>query len=159
MKFHDGSDFTRRGREVLHRAHPHGLGPNPTTIYVRRVKETKIVDPLTVHVITDGAAADAAELLHSPLHLSHKAAAGLTKDRQRRVQFGKAAVGTGPYKYVSWEPKGDLVMDRFDGFWVRRSRVRAMSARKLRMMPRASRSSRRAARSHHPRSPRPMLQP
>jgi hypothetical protein len=26
-------------------------GPNPTTIYVRRVKETKIVDPLTIHVI------------------------------------------------------------------------------------------------------------
>ncbi len=31
-------------------------GPNPTTIYVRRVKETKIVDPHTVHVITDGPA-------------------------------------------------------------------------------------------------------
>ncbi len=31
-------------------------GPNPTTIYVRRVKEVKIIDPLTVHIVTDGPA-------------------------------------------------------------------------------------------------------
>jgi peptide/nickel transport system substrate-binding protein len=30
---------------------------------------------------------------------------------------GRAAVGTGPYKFVSWTPKLDLTLDRFDGYW------------------------------------------
>ncbi|RMH49915.1 MAG: ABC transporter substrate-binding protein, partial [Alphaproteobacteria bacterium] len=30
---------------------------------------------------------------------------------------GKATIGTGPYRFVSWEPKGDLVLERFDGYW------------------------------------------
>ena len=30
---------------------------------------------------------------------------------------GKAAIGTGPYKFVSWTPKDQLVLDRFDGYW------------------------------------------
>ncbi|MGO4815983.1 ABC transporter substrate-binding protein, partial [Cupriavidus sp. 2MCAB6] len=30
---------------------------------------------------------------------------------------GKAAIGTGPYKFVSWTPRSELVLERFDGFW------------------------------------------
>ncbi len=55
-------------------------GPNPTTIYVRRVKETKIVDPLTVHVITDGPAPTLPNDFIRLFIVSHKAAAGLTKE-------------------------------------------------------------------------------
>jgi peptide/nickel transport system substrate-binding protein len=50
--------------------------------------------------------------------VSSKAAAGLTKETANEAfNSGKAAIGTGPYKYVSWQPKGDLVLDRFDGYW------------------------------------------
>ncbi|MDY6983589.1 MAG: ABC transporter substrate-binding protein, partial [Pseudomonadota bacterium] len=30
---------------------------------------------------------------------------------------GEKAIGTGPYKFVSWEPKGDLVLERNPDFW------------------------------------------
>jgi peptide/nickel transport system substrate-binding protein len=97
---------------------PMVAGPNPTTIYVRRVKETKIIDPLTVHVITDGPAPTLPNDFIRLFIVSSKAAAGLTKETANAAfNSGKAAAGTGPYKFVSWEPKGDLVLDRFDGYW------------------------------------------
>src|SRR4029078_4271667 len=50
--------------------------------------------------------------------VSHKAAAGLTKENANEAfNSGKAAIGTGPYKFVSWTPKDSFVADRFDGYW------------------------------------------
>ena len=50
--------------------------------------------------------------------VSAKAAAGLTKENANEAfNSGKAAIGTGPYKFVSWTPKGELVLERFDGYW------------------------------------------
>lgn len=118
VKFHDGSDFTAADVKFSIERIPMVAGPNPTTIYVRRVKETKIIDPHTVHVITDGAAPTLPNDFIRLFIVSSKAAAGLTKESANEAfNTGKAAVGTGPYKYVSWQPKGDLVLDRFDGYW------------------------------------------
>jgi peptide/nickel transport system substrate-binding protein len=118
VKFHDGSDFTADDVKfsIARMATP--MGPNPTTIYVRRVKETKIVDPYTIHVITDGPAPNLPNDFIRLFIVSHTAAAGLTKDNANEAfNSGKAAIGTGPYKFVSWTPKGDFVTDRFDGYW------------------------------------------
>ena len=118
VKFHDGSDFTAEDVKFSIERIPVVSGPNPTTIYVRRVKEVKIIDPLTVQVITDGAAPTLPNDFIRLFIVSAKAAAGLAKESANAAfNSGKAAVGTGPYKYVSWEPKGDLVLDRFDGYW------------------------------------------
>ena len=118
VKFHDGSDFTAADVKFSIERIPVVSGPNPTTIYVRRVKETKIIDPYTVQIVTDGAAPNLPNDFIRLFIVSAKAAAGLTKDNANEAfNSGKAAVGTGPYKYVSWQPKGDLVLDRFDGYW------------------------------------------
>jgi peptide/nickel transport system substrate-binding protein len=118
VKFHDGSDFTAADVKFSIERIPVVAGPNPTTIYVRRVKETKIIDPLTVHVVTDGPAPTLPNDFIRLFIVSSKAAAGLTKESANEAfNSGKAAVGTGPYKYVSWQPKGDLVLARNDGFW------------------------------------------
>ena len=118
VKFHDGSDFTAADVKFSIERIPMVAGPNPTTIYVRRVKETKVIDPHTLHVITDGAAPTLPNDFIRLFIVSSKAAAGLTKESANEVfNSGKAAIGTGPYKYVSWQPKGDLVLDRFDGYW------------------------------------------
>lgn len=118
VKFHDGSDFTAEDVKFSIERIPVVSGPNPTIIYVRRVKETKIIDSHTVHVVTDGPAPTLPNDFIRLFIVSHKAAAGLTKETANEAfNSGKAAVGTGPYRFVSWQPKGDLVMDRFDGFW------------------------------------------
>jgi peptide/nickel transport system substrate-binding protein len=118
VKFHDGSDFTAEDVKFSIERIPVVAGPNPTTIYVRRVKETKIIDPYTVHVITDGPAPSLPNDFIRLFIVSHKAAAGLTKDTANEAfNSGKAAIGTGPYKFVSWVPKEQLTLERFDGFW------------------------------------------
>ncbi|MCU4181430.1 ABC transporter substrate-binding protein [Bosea sp. BH3] len=118
VKFHDGSDFTAEDVKFSIERIPTVAGPNPTTIYVRRVKEVKIVDPLTVQVVTDGPAPNLPNDFIRLFVVSHKAAAGLTKDSANEAfNTGKAAVGTGPYKFVSWTPKDQLVLERFDGYW------------------------------------------
>ena len=118
MKFHDGSDFTAADVKFSIERIPTVSGPNPTTIYVRRVKETKIIDPLTVQVTTDGPAPNLPNDFIRLFIVSSKAAAGLTKETANEAfNSGKAAIGTGPYKYVSWQPKGDLVLARNDSFW------------------------------------------
>lgn len=118
VKFHDGSDFTAEDVKFSIERIPLVSGPNPTTIYVRRVKETKIIDTHTIHVVTDGPSPILPNDFIRLFIVSSKAAAGLTKETANEAfNSGKAAIGTGPYRYVSWQPKGDLVMDRFDGYW------------------------------------------
>ena len=118
VKFHDGSDFTAQDVKFSIERIPTVAGPNPTTIYVRRVKETKIIDPYTLQVITDGAAPTLPNDFIRLFIVSSKAAAGLTKESANEAfNSGKAAIGTGPYKYVSWQPKGDLVLARNDAYW------------------------------------------
>lgn len=118
VKFHDGSDFTAQDVKFSIERIPTVSGPNPTTIYVRRVKDMRIIDTHTLLIITDGPAPTLPNDFIRLFIVSSKAAAGLTKDNANEAfNSGKAAIGTGPYKFVSWQPKGDLVLDRFPGYW------------------------------------------
>lgn len=119
VKFHDGSDFTAEDVKFSIERIPVVSGPTTTTIYVRRVKEVEIVDPLTVRIHTDGPAATLPYDFVRLFIVSHKAAADYSTPETAAKGFngGPAAIGTGPYKLVSWEPKGDLVLERFDGYW------------------------------------------
>lgn len=118
VKFHDGSDFTAEDVKFSIERIPTLSGPNPTTIYVRRVKETKIVDSHTINVVTDGPAPSLPYDFIRLFIVSHKAAAGLTKETANEgFNSGKAAIGTGPFKFVSWTPREQLVMDRNDSYW------------------------------------------
>ncbi len=118
VKFHDGSDFTAEDVKFSIERIPVVSGPNPTTIYVRRVKETKIVDPHTVHIVTDGPAPTLPNDFIRLFIVSSKAAAGLTKDNANEAfNTGKASIGTGPYKFVSWTPREQMTIERYDGYW------------------------------------------
>jgi peptide/nickel transport system substrate-binding protein len=118
VKFHDGSDFTAEDVKFSIERIPLVSGPNPTTPYVRTVKEVKIVDPHTVHIITKGPAPALPNDFVRVFVVSSKAAAGLTRENANEAfNTGKAAIGTGPYKFVSWTPKDSFVADRFDGYW------------------------------------------
>ncbi len=118
VKFHDGSDFTAEDVKFSIERIPIVSGPNPTMIYVRRVKEAKVVDPHTIHIATDGPAPTLPNDFIRLFIVSHKAAAGLTKESANQAfNSGKAAVGTGPFKFVSWTPKEEFTVERFDQHW------------------------------------------
>ena len=50
--------------------------------------------------------------------------------RNEEFNSGEGGDGTGPYRLVSWEPKGDLVMERFEEYWVRGTAIGRPSSRK-----------------------------
>ncbi|SCX18579.1 Hemin-binding lipoprotein [Agrobacterium sp. DSM 25558] len=120
VKFHDGSDFTAEDVKFSIERIPRVAGPNPTTIYVRRVKGVEIVDPLTIRVKTDGPAPNLPNDFIRLFVVSHIAAKDYSDSAEKASEgfnSGKAAIGTGPYKFVSWTPKEQLVLERFDGYW------------------------------------------
>ncbi|RKK02586.1 ABC transporter substrate-binding protein [Pseudoroseomonas wenyumeiae] len=119
VKFHDGSDFTAEDVKFSIERIPKVTGPNPATIYVRRVKETVIVDPHTIRVTTNGPAPTLPNDFVRLFVVSHKAAKDFSTRETANEGFntGKAAIGTGPYRFVSWTPKEQMVLERFDGYW------------------------------------------
>lgn len=119
VKFHDGSDFDAEDVKFSIERIPVVTGPTTTTIYVRRVADVEIIDPHTLHIHTDGPAATLPYDFVRLFIVSADAAADYSTPETAAEGFnsGKAAIGTGPYKLVSWEPKGDLVLERFDEYW------------------------------------------
>jgi peptide/nickel transport system substrate-binding protein len=118
VKFHDGSDFTAEDVKFSIERIPLVSGPNPTTIYIRQVKSVVVVDPFTLHVETNGPAPTLPNDFIRLFIVSAKAAAGLTRENANEAfNAGRAAVGTGPYRFVSWTPREQLVLERFDGWW------------------------------------------
>jgi peptide/nickel transport system substrate-binding protein len=114
VKFHDGSELTAEDVKFSIERIPVVTGPMSMTIYTKRVKEATVVDKYTLHVKTNGTAAslpnDFIRLFVVPKSIGMEA-------RNEQFNSGKAAIGTGPFKFVSWEPKGDLVLERNDAYW------------------------------------------
>ena len=119
VKFHDGSDFTAEDVKFSIERSRQIVGPNPTSVYVRRVKAATVVDPLTIRVETNGPAPTLPNDFVRLFIVSAKVAKDYSTKETANPAFnsGKAAIGTGPYKFVSWTPKDQLVLERFDGFW------------------------------------------
>ncbi|MBF9232901.1 ABC transporter substrate-binding protein [Microvirga alba] len=114
VKFHDGSELTAEDVKFSIDRIPVVTGPMSMTIYTKQVKETKVVDKYTLHVITKVAAPT---LPNDFIRLFVVSKSVGMDARNEQFNSGKAAIGTGPYKFVSWEPKGDFVVERFDGYW------------------------------------------
>lgn len=114
VKFHDGSDFTAEDVKFSLERIPLVTGPMAMTLYTKRAKSAVVVDRLTIRFLTDGPAPtlpnDFARLMIVSRNVGLEA-------RNEQFNSGKAAIGTGPFKFVSWEPRGDLVLERFEGYW------------------------------------------
>lgn len=113
VKFHDGSSFTVDDVvSTFQRAPNVARSPSPFTAYVRGRTIEKI-DDLTMRIKT---------ALPDPLMLNNlaqvaiisKAAVNATTDE---FNSGKAAIGTGPYRYSAFIPGDRVVMERFNEYW------------------------------------------
>jgi peptide/nickel transport system substrate-binding protein len=118
VKFHDGTDMTAEDVAASIRRMQTLSGPNPTRIYVRRIQEVRIVDPHTIHIITSGPSPTLPNDFIRLFVVSARATAGLTPENSNEAfNSGRVTIGTGPYRYVSWTPREQFTVDRFDGYW------------------------------------------
>ena len=88
--------------------------PASYSIYTKAVTGTEIVDPHTILLHTDGPYPllpnDLGNIFIIPHELGPDPA---TED----FNSGKNAIGTGPYRFISFKPGDRIEMERFDDYW------------------------------------------
>jgi peptide/nickel transport system substrate-binding protein len=109
VRFHDGSPLAAEDvRFTIERVTRVPNNPNSYATYVQGIREVQVVDPLTVRLVTDGPV----PLL--PTNLTNIFIISAAKGARATQEFngGTAAVGTGPYRFASWQPGQPLVLER-----------------------------------------------
>ena len=115
VKFHDGSEFTAEDVIFSFERIP-SLPNNPGayTSAIRGVVSAEAKDPHTLIITTDKPNPVLPAQLHNAAIVSKKAAEGAMPGD---FESGKAAVGTGPYKFVEYVAGDRLVVERFEDYW------------------------------------------
>lgn len=115
VKFHDGSKFTAED-VVFSLDRPAKLtnSPGPYTAYTKQIVAKKIVDPYTVRLSTATPYGPLALDVSAIFIVSKKAA---EKASTEDFNSGKALIGTGPYKFVSFKRGDRIEVARNDSYW------------------------------------------
>lgn len=117
VKFHDGTDFNAAAVKfnIDRQIPPQRKEDMPYAAFVfGDVKDVEVVDDYTVKINlskqNSAFLANLAMSLAAPM-VSPKAL------EENDGNVNKAPVGTGPYKFVSWNPAEDIVLVRNDEYW------------------------------------------
>jgi peptide/nickel transport system substrate-binding protein len=115
VRFHDGSEFTAEDVVFsLDRPATIKNSPGSYTIYTRAITGKIVVDKHTLRLKTARPYPLVPNEAGAILIVSKRAAQNATTDD---FNTGKAAIGTGPYKFVRWV-KGDRIeLARNDAYW------------------------------------------
>ena len=114
VKWHDGKPFT--AQDVLFtfdRATKVPNSPAPFWAFLTQVEKATSPDDLTLVIVTKGSSSQLLfDLTEIPM-VSRHAGNAPTEDYNN----GKAAIGTGPFKFVSWKPGGAVELVRNDEYF------------------------------------------
>ncbi len=113
--FHDGTPL--KADDVAFTFDRAPKVPNTPASYsqfLRRITAVTAVDDATVRVTTDGPNPMVVRQVSNVAIVSRKHGTGATTND---YNFGKAAIGTGPYKLAEWVPADRLVLVRNDNYW------------------------------------------
>jgi len=114
VKFHDGSEFNADDvMFTMKRAPEVPNSPSSFALYVKGKEFTK-VDDYTIHVKTERPHPLMAADLSNIYIISSEVGEGVTT---ADFNSGKAAIGTGPFKFVEWVPGDRLVIERNEDYW------------------------------------------
>ncbi|WP_407118007.1 ABC transporter substrate-binding protein [Bradyrhizobium sp. LMG 9283] len=114
VKFHDGSDFTARDVAFSIKRAQEIMGPRTYRHYLKDILRVEPIDDLHVRIITS---------VPSPLLPINLTTLGMVSAQAAAdagpedFKSGKAAIGTGPYRWTSWTPGQRVVLDRNDAYW------------------------------------------
>jgi peptide/nickel transport system substrate-binding protein len=115
VRFHDGSDFTATDVAFsLDRVPMVPNSPSPFTTYSKQIVEKIVIDPYTIRFKTAAPYPLMATDMSTIMIVSSRAAKGAATED---FNSGKAAIGTGPLRFVRWQ-KGDRIeLVRHEGYW------------------------------------------
>jgi peptide/nickel transport system substrate-binding protein len=115
VKFHDGGELTADDIAFTFERAPNvPNSPGGFGTFLRAVSRLEVIDPQTFRVHTHQPAPDLLLNLTYIAIISRRAGEGATT---ADYNSGKAAIGTGPYRFVSFTPGSRVEMRRFDGWW------------------------------------------
>ena len=114
-RFHDGSAFTSEDvAYTLNRVPRVKNSPASYSIYTKAVTGVEIVDPHTILLRTDGPYPLLPVDLANIAIISH----GLGPDPATEdFNSGKDAIGTGPYRLISYNQGDRIELERFEDYW------------------------------------------
>lgn len=115
VTFHDGTPLSADDVAfTLERAPNVPNSPSSYRQYTKSIAGVEVVDALTLRIRTKGPAPTLVNDLEAISIISRKAAEGKpTSD----FNNGRAAIGTGPYRFIEWQSANRLVMERNPAYW------------------------------------------
>jgi peptide/nickel transport system substrate-binding protein len=114
VRFHDGSPLTTADVVATFARVPNVQGnPNAYTVYLAGIAGVEAVDAHTLRIRTEG------PLPMLPVNLSTIFIVPAAQAQRPNADFnsGQAAIGSGPYRVVSWSNGQPLVLRRNDATW------------------------------------------
>lgn len=114
VKFHDGSDFTAEDViATLKRVPWVPNSPSSFRIYTQAITSWEVLDPYTIRFKTAAPYPLLPNDLSTVFIISKKDVQAPTSD----FNDGKAAIGTGPFRFVKFVPGDHIELERNDGYW------------------------------------------
>ncbi|MDB5369763.1 MAG: transporter substrate-binding protein [Roseomonas sp.] len=114
VKFHDGSDFTAEDVASTLKRVPVVQSPSSFSVYTRAITGVEVVDPLTIRFKTASPYPllpnDLAQIFIIPRSIGENVPSS-------EFNSGRAAIGTGPFRFTSYDPNSRVQMVRHDGYW------------------------------------------
>jgi peptide/nickel transport system substrate-binding protein len=114
IAFQDGSPLTADDVAFSIRRAQQIEGARTYRVYVRDIASVEATGPRTVRIRTRAPAPSLPSLLTSFGIVSARAAQDATP---ADFNGGRAAVGTGPYRWIRFTPGQDVVLERHAGYW------------------------------------------
>ena len=115
VKFHNGQDFTAEDVAfTLQRVPNVPNSPSSYAQFVRAIKSVEIVDPLTIRFRTEGPYPQLPNDLTGVMMLDKQTHEGVSTED---FNTGRAAIGTGPFRFVSYRNGESVVLERNDNYW------------------------------------------
>ncbi len=128
VRFHDGTPLDAAAVKfnfdrMLDENHPyHHTGPFPLAFFFERVKQVTVVDEHTVRFQLDEPFAPLLANLAYPTGFIVSPQAVKKYDRD----FGRHPVGTGPFRFGSWDPGRRLVLEQNKHYHGKRAKLRRL---------------------------------
>jgi peptide/nickel transport system substrate-binding protein len=115
VRFHNGNAFTAEDVAfTLERVPNVPNSPSSFAQFVRAIKSVEIVDPLTIRLRTEGPYPLLPNDLIGVMILDKETHQNVTTED---FNSGRAMIGTGPFRFVSYRSGDRLVVERNDDYW------------------------------------------